>query len=306
MKVFGISCGRRSGNSEILLKQAFMAIENSCGAETAFVRLQDAEIKSCTGCESCMRQHIAGNWEFRCVHKKEEDHFFFIESMLREADAIIFSTPVYNLQPAGILTRLFNKLHASGDYRELVKTQPKLGAAITVGGTDWTNFGMTFAAMAVSEFCGTFDNIVDTLKVDFCPAPGAVLLEPEVMARAYKLGENVAAALMKGKRAGAYAGPEGVCPYCHGTLLEYRSGELWCPMCESKADFSIEDGKLKVSFSEDALAHSRWAPYGQDLHIENIAKGHKKAALGSDTIKENLKKYEQYKAPVSLPELHQH
>jgi multimeric flavodoxin WrbA len=41
MKVLGITCGRKNGNSELLLKQAFKAIEEKCGAETEFIRLQD-------------------------------------------------------------------------------------------------------------------------------------------------------------------------------------------------------------------------------------------------------------------------
>jgi multimeric flavodoxin WrbA len=42
MKVFGITCGRKNGNSETLLKEAFRTIEQECGAETSFIRLQDA------------------------------------------------------------------------------------------------------------------------------------------------------------------------------------------------------------------------------------------------------------------------
>jgi multimeric flavodoxin WrbA len=52
MKVLGITCGRKNGNCELLLKQAFKAIEEKCGAETNFIRLQDAYIKDCTGCET--------------------------------------------------------------------------------------------------------------------------------------------------------------------------------------------------------------------------------------------------------------
>jgi multimeric flavodoxin WrbA len=44
MKAFGIACGRKNGNSEILLKEAFKGIEEKCGAETSFIRLQDATI----------------------------------------------------------------------------------------------------------------------------------------------------------------------------------------------------------------------------------------------------------------------
>ena len=60
MKVFGITCGRKNGNSEILLKEAFKAIEQNCDAETSFVRLQDATIIPCTGCETCMTKTQQG------------------------------------------------------------------------------------------------------------------------------------------------------------------------------------------------------------------------------------------------------
>lgn len=302
MKVLGITCGRKNGNSEILLKKAFMAIEEA-GIETEYIRLQDVYIKSCTGCETCMVNHIKGNWDFRCVHKKEDDHFFFIESRLREADALIISTPVYNLQPPGILLKLFNKLHASGDYREIVKANPKLGAVISVGGTDWTNFGITYAAMATMEFIGNYDNMVDQMKVDFQPTMSMVVLDDAVMQRAHQLGSNVANALLSGKRRDVYVGPEGACPDCHGVMLEYRDGDLWCPMCETKADFTVEGGKLKVNFSDEARSKSRWAPWGQDLHIENISKGHKKAGMGRDQINERKAVFVEYKQPLELPEL---
>lgn len=301
MKVFGISCGRKNGNSEILLKQAFQAIEASCGAETEYIRLQDVEIKSCTGCESCMVSHMKGNWDFRCVHGKDEDHFYFIEQKIREADAFIISTPVYNLQPPGILIRLLNKLHASGDYREYIRKHPKLGAAITIGGTDWVNYAMPVAAMAVMEFVGMYHSIVDTMDVRFQPAVHMVANDDEVLSRATQLGTNVGDALKSGKRTHAYVGPVGACPDCHGNLLEYRDGELWCPMCETRADLALEGGKLNVTFTNEARSKSRWEPYGQDLHMANIGKGHQRAAENRAVILEKSKVFADWKQPLELP-----
>lgn len=308
MKVFGIACGRKNGNSETLLKEAFMAIEEECGAECEYIRLQDAEIKSCMGCESCIRAHLSGNWEFRCVHKKTEDHLFFIEQHFREADAIIISTPIYNLQPSGLLIRLFNKLHGTGNYRELVRDgadpQPKLGACIAIGGTDWTNFGLAYASMATSEFCGTFDNMVDQMLVQNCAAPGSVLIDDAVAERARRLGKNVAKALVSGKRSGVFAGDDGVCPVCHGSLLEYRNGDLWCPMCETKADVSVdENGKLQVFFSEEAVSKARFSKYGLNLHDSNIMKSHARFAENTALVKEKQEKYKEYKKPLELPKL---
>ena len=299
MKVLGITCGRKNGNSELLLKQAFKAIEEKCGAVTEYIRLQDAYIKACTGCETCMISHMRGNPEFRCIHKPEEDHFFFIEQKMREADALIFSMPIYNLLPAGIIVKYMNKLHSSGNFREVTARKNIVGATITVGGTDWTNYANAIGNLITMSFSGGYHTIVDSLNVSFVPSSGAVLLDDKIIARAYKLGENVAKAMMIRKV--EYKGPEGICPNCHGNLLEYRNGQLWCPSCECKADFEIIDGKIRVSFSQDAINHNRWGAWGDKVHMENIARGHGMAAAGKDGIAEKRKLFD--KKPVELPEI---
>lgn len=111
MKVLGICAGRKNGNTEIMMKEAFMAIEEKCGAECQLVRVQESSIHTCTGCEACMTNHLKGNWEFRCIHKNGTDHFYFIEQLMREADAIIVSSPAYNLLCHIQLPSCFCKIH---------------------------------------------------------------------------------------------------------------------------------------------------------------------------------------------------
>jgi multimeric flavodoxin WrbA len=302
MKAFGITCGRKNGNSEILLKQAFKAIEDKCGAETEFVRLQDAHIIACTGCESCMINRIKGNVEFRCIHKPEEDHFYFIEQKLREADAIIFSMPIYYILPVGIAITYMAKLHSASDYHIAQSKKNLVGATITIGGSDWTNFANTIGNLVTTSFLGGYRRLVDSLNISFVPSSGAILLEDELTARAYKLGENVAEAMVTGKI--DYKGPKNVCPYCHGNLLEYREGELWCPICETKADAEIVKGKLKINFSQYAVSHTRWSEKAGIEHIEIISRRHKKAFEGKDIITEKRKQF--YKQPITLPEIKKH
>jgi hypothetical protein len=119
------------------------------------------------------------------------------------------------------------------------------------------------------------------------------------MARIYRLGENIADAMMTGKA--EYKGPENVCPYCHGNILEYRDGELWCPICECRADFEIINGKLKVSFSQDAIDHNRWCERAIKDHFDIISRGHRAALAGKDIIAEKRKLF--YKLPIELPEI---
>lgn len=305
MKVLGICCGRKNGNTEIMMKEAFRAIEGRCSADCQFIRLQEAVIKPCEGCETCMMSHLKGNFNFRCIHKTGSDHFYFIEQLMREADAIIVSAPAYNLMPPGILISFLNKLHASGDYREVVHGNNKIGAAFSIGGTDWTNFTPGACMMTAMELCGSYEALVDQAHFDFMPAVGAVVLEDDVLARMRTLGENVADALLKKKAGEApkYVGAPGVCPDCHGTMIEVREDGVYCPQCLTRASLEIVDGKLKVTFTEEARAQNRWSPNGQELHNNNIRKGHGKAAAGREIIDKGRKEYADMKQAIVLPEL---
>lgn len=305
MKVLGICCGRKNGNTEMMMEEAFSEIERLCGASCQLVRLQEATITPCTGCESCMINHLKGNFDFRCVHKKESDHFYFIEQLMREADAIIVSAPAYNLLPPGILIGFLNKLHASGDYREVVHARNKIGAVFTIGGTDWTNFVLDACTITAMELVGSFDGIVDRVHYDFENGLGLILLNDKLLARMRTLGANVAEALMNKKEGEkpAYKGVPGVCPACHSNLLELREDGVYCPICLTKATLAMEDDELKVSFTEDSLAKSRWLPAGQALHDDRIRAGHKRTALGKDVIVVKRREYAEKSHAVKLPEL---
>ena len=305
MKVLGICAGRKNGNTEIMMKEAFMAIEEKCGAECQLVRVQESAIHTCTGCEACMVNHLKGNWEFRCIHKNGTDHFYFIEQLMREADAIIVSSPAYNLLPTGQLIKLLNKMHASGNYRDVVHHNNKIGAAFSLGGTDWTNFTLNVCKMMAMELVGSYEALVDAVHFDFVPSKGAVVLEDEILDRMHRLGENVADALVAKARGEKtkYVGTSGVCPDCHGNLLEIRGDGVYCPQCLTKANVSIVDGQLIAEFTEEEKAKNRWSKWGQELHDNNIRKGHKKAAEGKDVIADRVKKYTAYERAVVLPEL---
>lgn len=294
MKVFGICCGRKNGNTELMMTEVLRGVLSvDPEAEVGFVNLQDAEIKSCIGCETCMKKHIAGDYDFRCVHGTNQDHFHFIEMQMRAADAIIVSAPAYNLLPPGIMLRFLNKMHASGDYRKVTQSVDscKVGACFSIGGTDWTDYTPNIMRMITMELVGVYDGVVDAVHFDFLNAFQTVMLSPEVTDRMHQMGVTVANAVNYKKETGKnadYKGTEGICAYCHSNLLRVDpDGSVYCPQCNVKGAVTVEDGKLRVSFTPEELEKSRWAPYGQNLHIENIAKGHKKAAIGIEEIKKN-------------------
>ena len=313
MKFFGICCGRRNGNTEILMTEAMNGIRKQISdAECSFVNLQEAEIKSCIGCETCMKHKLQGDMDFRCIHGTDEDHFYFIEQQMRKADGIIVSAPAYNLLPPGILIRFLNKMHASGDYR--ASTQGvgicKVGGCISLGGTDWTDYMENVMRMITMELVGVYDGVADAVHFDFYPGFQMVLSAPEVLERAGKLGENVALAALEKKKSGrnpVYKGSWGICPYCHSNMIRvYEDGHVTCPQCNVEGTVSVADGRIRVTFTEEAMQKSRWAPYGQELHMRNIGIGHKKTADNAKLIKKQYA--EKYKEELKncrlvLPEI---
>ena len=138
------------------------------------------------------------------------------------------------------------------------------------------------------ELIGSYDGVVDAAHFEFETAYRAVLLNPDARKRMEKMGGIVAKAVIRKQKMGEntpYEGSEGICPYCHTNVVEIRDGEAYCPMCNIKGTFTVEDGKLRIEFPDDEVAKSRFAPQGQDLHMSNIADRHAFAAMNSDTIK---------------------
>lgn len=295
MKVLGLCCGRKNGNTELMMTEVLKGVRSiEPDAEVEFVNLQDTHIQACVGCETCMKKKLQQDFEFRCIHGVDRDHFHFIEMQMREADAIVVSAPAYNLLPPGIMIKFLNKMHASGDYRRITQGVDicKVGACFSIGGTDWTDYIPNVMRMITMELVGVYDGVVDSVHYDFLPAFQTVMLEPEIMERMFQMGVNVANAVNYKKETGKnapYRGTEGICAYCHSDLLKVdKEGNVYCPQCNVRADVEVENGKLKVRFTEQELEKSRWAPYGQKLHMDNIGKGHAKAAKGADQIRENF------------------
>ena len=159
--------------------------------------------------------------------------------------------------------------------------------------------------MLTMELVGAYEAIVDKCHFDFVPSVGAIVLEEDMLARIRKLGENVADALMEkaNGQTPAYRGDAGICPDCHSVFLEKRADGWYCPQCLTKATLSWENGELQVAFTPEEMAKNRWSPWGQELHDNNIRKGHMKAAQGKDIIAAKRAEYAAYKDAVKLPEL---
>jgi multimeric flavodoxin WrbA len=294
-KALGLSYGRPMGNSEVLIKEALMGIQEVTEAEVDLIRILDLTIKPCTGCESCMISNLKG--ESGSCHLKG-DHMPFLLDKIAENDGIIIGAPAYNLMPPGLLIVIVNRMLGSGRaFREKCEKRPKVGGVITLGGTDWTNLVLPISVR------GLFGRakFIDQMLVEYVPRPGQVVLREEALARARKLGRNVGEAMKMPINKVKYVGDEEeTCPVCHSNLISVRGKEVECPICDIRGKIDISGKKIKVIFEESELQKTRFSPWGTKRHDDAITKGHKIFDENRDLVREKLEKYRTY-GSVSKP-----
>ena len=74
---------------------------------------------------------------------------------MKEADALILATPIYDLIPTGTVVTLLNRVLGIGkEYQTYCRTHPKIGAAMALGGSDWINLTEPLPAGECIEIYG--------------------------------------------------------------------------------------------------------------------------------------------------------
>lgn len=278
MKLLGITAGRKGGNSEILMKEALMAAEKEYGAETAWFNLHDARIIPCTGCEACTMRVAMKHEAPDCIHKGKDD-MDKIMTELANADGLIVSIPSFCMQPQGIW-RIFTDRWLPYEWAlqkqaGLVDKAPdRVAGLITVGGSTQNWMTMTLAALNTSMFMQSI-KVVDMMMATGCARPGHVVLKPEFLEKAKKLGLNVAKSCTIDYDKVEYLGEEkGWCPVCHHNLMlkgkphwDGTSFAYECAMCGAGGDLVPgEDGEIKFVLAENGTAHCRIYTEGRENH----------------------------------------
>ncbi|MBE6050456.1 MAG: flavodoxin family protein [Clostridium sp.] len=270
MKILGISCGRKMGNTEILVKEALMGAEE-LGAEVELVRLNDLNLKPCTGCNACVIKLLDKASNGDCVLK---DDFSFIENKIMECDGLILGSPIYEKGPTGLLKILADRMGPSHDvaFRMIAQRRrkeegviggksidersfkTKSASIIAVGGSEWDTLALPLMELTLIS---THMDIVDKMLVNWTGLPGSVVFQEDKIERARNSGRHVMKTLLEQKdrsisdekKKPEYIGDEGVCPICHSKLIEIRNGDAnypaICAVCGVRGTLSVIDNKVK-------------------------------------------------------------
>lgn len=318
MKLLGISCGRKMGNSEIMLKEALMAGEE-LGANVELIRLVDLDIKPCLHCLQCPWNPKGPSG---CIHKDDAP---FLWDKIMDSDGLIISSPVYTLTPPALLLNIRDRILGPkadiafiDEYKKagnrdirfnrqafvderIFKARP--GGFISIGGAPYHDW-VTLAIPLLHTLTFSMQiEIIDQIQIVGAGAPGAILLKEEALERAKILGRNVAQAMGKKRQEMKYiAKDQGLCPSCHLKLFVIiEKNQIMCPICGIKGKLKIHDGEITPLFSEEEQKRSRLTIEGKRIHFFEILDVFNEFQKRANEIPERLKRYESYKPYVSPP-----
>lgn len=314
-KVLGLSFGRKMMNTEILVKEALMACE-AAGHEVKFIRVDELDIKPCTGCCACAVGFVFGNGRGDCVLK---DDFHILEEAMYEADAVIIGSPTFVLSPSGTFKTVADRLGPSHDYSAKVvrykagkeagepeeklpdvrSFKPRVGAFIAVGGALTENW-LSFMLPSMYQMTFPFNiDIIDMFKYFGALKTENVVALDDKMERASKLGQNIAEALnaeTEEERVKWRSDIEGVCPHCHCDFLSvsHDNNKVECPVCGIEGELHMDDNGIQVTFTEEEQKKSRLRWGGKIAHSEELKRTPEFRQNPIPGLKEKLEKYKNY------------
>ena len=114
MKIIAINGSHRGtlGYTHFLIEKLFEGAEKK-GAECEEITLSKLKINICKGCNVCHTE----NHMLKCIYE-EKDDVTMIFNKMREAEIIIYATPIYIFNMSGLLKVFLDRLNATGNSGE--------------------------------------------------------------------------------------------------------------------------------------------------------------------------------------------
>ena len=168
---------RNNANSEILAKETERGARDA-GNEVEFVSLKDKKIGFCKGCLACQKLG-------RCVIDDDANE---ITAKMKEADVIVWATPIYYYEMSGQMKTLIdraNSLFATGkNFSEVYLITTSADSSKGVVQTVLNGVNGWIACFEGVEFKG----YVEGGGLD---NPNDALNHKDLMEKAYNMGKNI-------------------------------------------------------------------------------------------------------------------
>ncbi len=240
-RVLGLACGQPDGSAEILLKAALMAAEEQAAVE--LVRLDDLDL--------------------------EADPPWFWERLVA-CDGLVVSAPVISRTVPGRLKALGDILLGPNADAAIVRAllapgapampfrvdervlKPRVAGFIAVGGSltsQWKT--LTLPVLHTLTF-SMQTAVVDQVQFAGAGTPRSIVLDDAALARAARLGANVAEQLGRPFAQAEYRGDTpGLCPYCHLDVVVLRGRAVECATCGARGELLVDGDDVAVRFTPE-------------------------------------------------------
>ena len=173
-----ISTSLRPRSNSDILTERLVAGARDAGHQVEEISLKGKELKYCIGCLACQKtQH--------CVQK---DDALWIADKMKDADTLVFSTPIYYYEMSGQMKTLLDRMNPlySSDYRfrrvymlsvaaEAETYTPEKAVSGLEGWVD---------CFEKAKLCGS-------LFVGGLNGPGEASANAEALEKAYQFGKNL-------------------------------------------------------------------------------------------------------------------
>ena len=172
---------RKNGNTHILVRKIAEGAKAK-GATVEELFLGDLSIKECDGCHRC--------WKDGLCSKKDDMCGIYLK--VAESDAIIFGTPVYWYGPTGLMKLFIDRFV----YFNSPANRGKIKGKSAVIAVPFEEENRQTARPVVEFFKKSLAylemKLVGQILIPAVSEKGDILQKPELLARAYKLGQALA------------------------------------------------------------------------------------------------------------------
>jgi multimeric flavodoxin WrbA len=274
--------GRKNGNCETLLHAAALGAEEF-GIDVEIIRAIELRIKPCVGCGSCTLALTRGKIAECSI--KDDDVGWIMEKTVLEDNGLILSVPVYHLRNSGAFMVIAERIHPTMfSHLEILKKN-KVGGIISVGGSDWTQFGLSGANIWMQHH----RRVVDQVQFNFG------IGDKTSMERARELGRKVARAMSMPLEEVTFTGDRTAveCPVCHCNILQVPLNlpHVVCPVCFVHGVITLDNGKMKVNWKEEEIQKHRFSEYGVFEHLDLIISFFRQVPSRQEIVKKLHEEY---------------
>lgn len=174
---------RKNGNSTILALKAAEGVK-AAGGEAEVVPIGKMSIAPCNACDSCRRKPEAG-----CVIKDDMQPLY---QKLRDAQGVVFATPVYWFTMSAQMKLFIDRTYAVHGEDGYALTGKDIGVILTYEDEDVFASGGVNALRSFQDICAYVKAHLVGAVYGSAGKAGDVQANPELLQKAYDLGEKIA------------------------------------------------------------------------------------------------------------------